>query len=68
MNDGGVDDASDEGYTDGIYPDYPKRWRKKEELVLEVGFVHEDNIKRNNDDVTITSKYTILRWVLLHSI
>ena len=31
-DDGGVDDASDEGYTDGLYPDFPKRWRKKEEL------------------------------------
>jgi hypothetical protein len=61
-DDGGVDDASDEGYTDGLYPDFPKRWRKKEELPFEGGvqggFVHEDNIKqkdRPTDVLAITS-------------
>ena len=61
-DDGGVDDASDEGYTDGLYPDFPKRWRKKEELAFEGGvqggFVHEDNIKqkdRPTDVLAITS-------------
>jgi len=64
-DDGGVDDASDEGYTDGLYPDFPKRWRKKEELALEGGvrggFVHEDNIKqkdRPTDVLAITSTGT----------
>ena len=37
-DDGGVDDASDEGYTDGLYPDFPKRWRKKEELAFKGGY------------------------------
>ena len=61
-DDGGVDDASDEGYTDGLYPDFPKWWRKKEELAFEGGvqggFVHEDNIKqkdRPTDVLAITS-------------
>ena len=64
-DDGGVDDASDEGYTDGLYPDFPKRWRKKEELAFEGGvqggFVHEDNIKqkdRPTDVLAITSTGT----------
>jgi len=60
-DDGGVDDASDEGYTDGLYPDFPKRWRKKEELAFEGGY-------RGDLYMKITSSRKIglqMYWLLL---